>query len=471
MQKSIIKPQFRDNFIQFLNKVLEVQKDDPDAQRRSKVLNILLLGMLVLMVVAFFVVLYMRITNLMGSADTAVLYGSLTLSIGIIFISYLLNRRHSEELAASIFLIFLTVLFYFTDTPFEAVWGQNMIVLAIPVFMASVILRPTTSFIAATVLSIFFIIVSATQPFSANYVGILAYYSIAFIAWLSASTLENALHDLQTLNQELDARVIDRTKELQIANTELRQARDKAIEASVFKSQLTAKASHELRTPLGSIIGFSEMLRSGQFGQVNENQKKRLTKIIDITNHLTDLINNWLDQAQLESGRLKLNIYPFSVRQLSESVADTMLVLTQEKKLNFNCSVEKEIPSVILGDEDRLHQIMVNLIGNAIKYTDKGSIHSRIYMPDENHWAIAVKDSGCGIPVDTLPFIFDSFHQADGSRTRKHEGFGLGLSIVKQLVDLMEGEIYVDSRVDEGSTFTVVMPLLPVSEKQQGLSS
>ncbi len=468
MQKSITKPQFRDNFIQHLNNLLEVQKDDPDAQRRSKVLNILLFGVFVLIIIAFFVIVFMQTMNLMGSGDVAIFYRSLTLSMGIIFISYLLNRYRSEELAASIFLIFLTALFYLTDTPFEAVWGQNMIVLAVPVIMASVIVRPTTSFIAATCLSIFFIIVSATQPFSANYVGMLAYYSIAFVAWLSASTLENALHDLQTLNQELDARVIDRTKELQIANTELRQARDKAIEASVFKSQLTAKASHELRTPLGSIIGFAEMLRSEHFGQVNENQKKRLTKIIDITNHLTKLINNWLDQAQLESGRLKLNIHPFSVRQLSESVADTMLVLTQEKKLNFNCSVEKEIPPVILGDEDRLHQIMINLIGNAIKYTDKGSIHSRVYMPDENHWAIAVKDSGCGIPVDTLPFIFDSFHQADGSRTRKHEGFGLGLSIVKQLVDLMEGEIYVDSQVNKGSTFTVVMPLLPVSEKQLG---
>jgi len=149
-------------------------------------------------------------------------------------------------------------------------------------------------------------------------------------------------------------------------------------------------------------------------------------------------------------------------------VADTMLVLTQEKGVNFHCSVEKEVPLVLSGDEDRLRQIMVNLIGNAIKYTDKGFIHSRFYLPDEHHWAIAVKDSGCGISVDALPFIFESFHQADDSRTRKHEGFGLGLSIVKQLVDLMEGEIYVDSQVNKGSTFTVVLPLLPVSEKQQG---
>ncbi|KAA3658282.1 MAG: hypothetical protein DWQ04_25605 [Chloroflexi bacterium] len=468
MQKSITKTQPRNSFLHNLNKILDVQKSDADAQRRSKILNVMLFGVLVLIIIAFFVITFMLIMGLMSRSDTDIFYSALSVSAGIIAISYLINRRYSEELAASIFLLFLSTLFYLTDTPYESIWGQNMIVMALPVIMASVILRPTSSFIVATALNIFFIIVSATQSFSANYVGMLAYYSIAFVAWLSASTLENALKDLRILNQELDVRVVNRTKELQIANSELRQARDKAIEASVFKSQLTAKASHELRTPLGSIIGFSEMLRGGHFGAVNENQKKRLTKIIDITNHLTKLINNWLDQAQLESGRLKLNIHPFSVRQLSESVADTMLVLTQEKELNFSCRVEKEFPPVIFGDEDRLHQILVNLIGNAIKYTDKGSIHSQIYLPDENHWAIAIKDSGCGISVDALPFIFESFHQVDGTRTRKHEGFGLGLSIVKQLVDLMEGEIYVDSQVNKGSTFTVVLPLMPVSEKQIG---
>jgi len=461
MQRQIATPRFRDNIVHHLNNFLEVQTADPDIRRRSRVLNVLLLGVLTLISIGFFVVIYMQVANLMRADEAKIAYSSLAASMGLIFISYFINRRFSEELAASIFLLFLTGLLYMTNTPYEAMWGRNMIMLAIPVIMSSVILRPTSSFIIATSLSILFIIIAATQALPANYVGMLAYYSVAFVAWLSASTLENALQQLRTLNQELDARVADRTKELQIANAELRQARDKAVEASIYKSQLTAKASHELRTPLGAIIGFAEMLRSGHYGGVNEKQKERLTKIVDVTKHLTQLINNWLDQAQLEAGRLKLNTNPFSIQELSVVVADTMLVLTQEKGLNFSCKVEKDVPSVMYGDEDRLHQIMVNLIGNAIKYTDKGYIRSRIFMLDESHWAIEVKDSGCGIPVDVLPFIFDSFHQADSSRTRKHEGFGLGLSIVKQLIDLMKGEIYVDSQVNQGSTFTAVLPLQP----------
>lgn len=471
MDWKTIQPHFRHSFTTRLNQLLEVPSSDPDVRRRSKVLNILLLGILLLLIIGFFVIIFMQSVNLMASSEATIAYGSLAASTVLIFISYLINRRFSEKLAASIFLLFLTLVAYFSNTPYEAIWGRNMIMLAVPVIMASVILRPNSSFIVASGLSIFLVIVATTQSFAVNYVGILAYYCIAFVAWLSASTLENALQQLRTLNQELDARVATRTKELQIANTELRQTRDKAVEASVYKSELTARASHELRTPLGSIIGFAEMLRSGHFGEVNTKQKERLTKIVDVTKHLTKLINNWLDQAQLEAGRLKLNINPFSVQQLSETAVDTMLVLAHEKGVTLDAKVEEHFPPLIYGDEDRLRQILVNLIGNAIKYTDKGFIKSRILMPDAYHWAIEVEDTGCGISPDALPFIFDSFHQADGSRTRKHEGFGLGLSIVKQLVDLMNGEIVVDSRLNQGSTFTVVLPLLPVPEGEKRIGT
>lgn len=460
MQRSIIKPRFQKSFALRLNQILEVQNDDPDIRRRSKILNILLLGVQLLVIVAYFVTVILQNKALMPPSETRTLHWSLTVFTGLIWISYIINRRFSEELAASVFLLFLTILFYLSDTPFAAIWGQNLVVLSLPIVMASIILRPNSSFIVATGLNIFFIFIATTSSIRINYVGILAFYCIAFVAWLSSSTLEDALQNLRTLNQELDVRVADRTKELQIANTGLRQARDKAIEASVYKSQLTARASHELRTPLGSIIGFSEMLRSGHFGEVNNKQKDRLTKIIDVTKHLTKLINNWLDQAQLEAGKLKLSSAPFNVRQLSNSVADIMQVLTQEKGLKYYHIVEKNMLTSLCGDEQRVRQIMVNLIGNAIKYTEEGFIQSRIFMPDDLHWAIEIKDSGCGISVDALPFIFDSFHQADGSRTRTHEGFGLGLSIVKQLVQLMNGEIFVDSQVNKGSIFTVVLPKL-----------
>ncbi|MCA9924944.1 MAG: hypothetical protein KC419_00170 [Anaerolineales bacterium] len=465
MQRLTSKSHYYHSIIHRINELIEVEIEDPDVQRRSKLLNIVLLGIFTVAVLAAGIIVYSQAAGILPLGDVSTAYVAIVIVLGLIIITYLINRLFSSQLAASIFLVFLTIITYFSNTPYETLWGQNMILLALPIITSSVILRPVTSFITATGLGVFLLIVAATQSISPNIVGILTYYAIAFIAWLSANTMENALQHLRVLNQELDNRVSDRTKELQIANAELLQARDKAVEASMYKSELTARASHELRTPLGSIIGFAEMLRGGHFGEVNNRQKERLTKIVSVTKHLTNLINNWLDQAQLESGKLKLHLEGFSPRELSHSIEDTMQVLANNKALKLTCTVQKNIPAYLYGDQERIQQIMVNLIGNAIKYTERGAITASLFQFDEVHWAIQVTDTGCGISEDALPLIFDSFQQADGSRTRRFEGFGLGLSIVKQLVELMNGDIDVTSEVNKGSTFTVILPLLPVPTK------
>ncbi|HDD25295.1 MAG TPA: hypothetical protein ENF52_07655 [Chloroflexi bacterium] len=177
------------------------------------------------------------------------------------------------------------------------------------------------------------------------------------------------------------------------------------------------------------------------------------------------IVNDLLDQAQIEAGMLKIKIAPFSTKDLVADVINTMNGLAQPKGLELIGEVAADVPDVLSGDQQRLHQILVNLVDNAIKFTTEGSVHVRIYQPDTLHWAMEVSDTGLGIPPDAQSRIFEPFWQVDGSATREHLGSGLGLAIVKQLTALMGGEVTVVSQVGEGSTFTVTLPLVPIQEE------
>ena len=247
--------------------------------------------------------------------------------------------------------------------------------------------------------------------------------------------------------------------------TELVQARDQALEASRLKSQLLARVSHELRTPLGVILGYAELLEDGTYGKLTGPQRNVMAEIMDSTRHLTDLVNELLDEAQLEARAVKFLNAPFAPSELLHKIATAMSVLTLDKGLAFHTSVAPEVPPVLFGDETRLRQILVNLIGNAIKFTVTGGVQVHLYCPDREHWALEVADTGCGIPAEAQPYIFEPFRQVDGSMTRQHHGTGLGLSIVKALTELMGGIIALQSEVDHGSTFTITLPLIMAAEK------
>lgn len=149
------------------------------------------------------------------------------------------------------------------------------------------------------------------------------------------------------------------------------------------------------------------------------------------------MVNELLDEAQLEMGALKIQEEPFAPRALLEEIEGRMIILAQQKGLTLSASLDKTLPYLILGDESRLHQILINLIGNAIKFTRVGEVHLSLIKYDESHWAMSVQDTGPGIPQEAQAYIFDPFRQIDGSSTREHRGSGLGLSIVKQLTTLM----------------------------------
>lgn len=248
------------------------------------------------------------------------------------------------------------------------------------------------------------------------------------------------------------------------AEAALRQAHDEAIQANRLKTQLLANVSHDLRTPLGAIIGYAEMLQSGVFGELNEEQKLAGRDILDSSNQLLTFINNLIGQAQIETGRIILHSRPLEMIKIVEEVYSTIRYHTTKKGLDLAYEIAPDLPDPLAGDDYWLKQILLNLVNNAVKFTDQGSITTRIYAPDRGHWAIQVSDTGIGIPGEHLERIFSPFQQVDGSPTRRRGGSGLGLSIVKQLAEAMNGSVSVESHPGEGAKFTVVLPVITAQE-------
>jgi len=232
-----------------------------------------------------------------------------------------------------------------------------------------------------------------------------------------------------------------------------------------MKSAFVSTASHELRTPLNAILGYSDMLQEGVYGELSDEQDGAIVRVVANTKRMLNLVNNLLDQAQIEAGQLKLRPSPVVIHELVDELEAIMGVLAEQKRLELVCSVDESAPDIVISDPQRLQQILVNLMGNAIKFTDTGSVRLRIYRTDAAHWALDVTDTGPGIPLEAQGFIFEAFRQVDDTVTRRHAGSGLGLSIVKQLVTLLGGEVSLISAVGRGSTFRIILPLTPIEEQ------
>jgi PAS domain S-box-containing protein len=237
--------------------------------------------------------------------------------------------------------------------------------------------------------------------------------------------------------------------------------RDVTREAELerMKSSFIAIVSHELRTPLNAIMGFAEMLKESVYGPVNEKQTAASERIVMNTRHMLGMVGDLLDQAQIEAGKLRISVELFRPAELLKSVQDVMAQIVADKGLTLTGEVDPRLPEAFKGDPSRLQQILINLVNNGVKFTEVGGIHIRFFLADLKHWGLEVRDTGRGIPEDEIDHIFDAFHQVDSTTTRQQGGFGLGLSIVRQLVQLMDGKIYVESAVGHGSTLTITLPL------------
>jgi signal transduction histidine kinase len=445
------------------NKLLTVPSVDPEDARRRKLLNIILAGMTCLVLAAFIGVFFAHIVGYQGKITN--IYLAIVAGLAVFFLIYLINRYGSGWIASTLFLLLLTAILAFVDEPRQVVEGRSLFLFTIPILMSSVILRPWASFAIAGVCSVVISLITASLPLDVPFVPpiptILGFFTVAFVAWLSARSLESALVDLRLLNLELEDRVRLRTNELQQANEQLILAYERLQELDRLKSRFLSIVSHELRTPLSSIQGFAEMLQAEVYGPLSQKQRGALQRIIANDERLLNLVNDLLDQARMEAGQLSLSMEPFTLQDLVDDMESTMRVLVESKKLYLKVHVSPAVPATLEGDRKRLHQILVNLINNALKFTQKGGVSVHFYRPDEEHWAIDVADTGPGIEPEIQGVIFEPFRQADSSATREHKGFGLGLSIVKQLATLMGGSVSVISEVGFGSTFTVKIPIVP----------
>ncbi len=247
-------------------------------------------------------------------------------------------------------------------------------------------------------------------------------------------------------------------EELERLVNELQQRTAEALEASRLKSDFLATMSHELRTPLNSTIGFGGILLEGMAGNMDDMARNMVQNMYDSSQHLLSLIDDILDIAKIEAGRFDLVEVPFDVRELAKKWKQQLLVQAKAKGVQFEVTVASNVPKQLVGDAERITQIAHNLLTNALKFTDEGSVRLRMEYANEQT-IIRVTDTGIGIPPHALDYIFDEFRQVDSSSQRIYGGTGLGLAIVRKICVAMGGEVNVSSTLHKGSTFTVTLPL------------
>jgi len=490
-----------------LPKLLQIPDTfDPDDRRRRQILNIILLFFItagLFAVIATFSYGDPLVEVIRDPAAAPALSSSL-LVVVIFSLLFFLNRwEYAGSLAGWIFALALIPIIFISDTP-AALIGSDLILWTLPILAGGIVLPPLAAFALALVVSIVnsYIAIFILHILFNPYVPAI-FFVIAALTWLGMSIANNAIRTARIeaqknaaiLNGVADGVVVlNEADQVVLANPvalslmggglaeltadrksqqELRGhilafewsdvigvgkvaiVRDisRQVEIERAKDAVLGVVSHEMRTPLAAIIGFAEVIAlrsdavSEMAGRIHANAQR-----------LIHMVDDLLDHAQAQAGVLKIRSEVISPSSLMQALMKLMCGMASEKKLLFKTDIDPDLPQTITGDSGRLHQILVNLIGNAIKFTDQGEV-SLSFQKRELAWAIVVRDTGIGIPEERLPDIFEPFRRGSDYVTRRHQGAGLGLSIVKTLVTLMSGSVEVESTVGKGSVFTVTLPL------------
>jgi signal transduction histidine kinase/CheY-like chemotaxis protein len=304
---------------------------------------------------------------------------------------------------------------------------------------------------------------------------------------LQTETLQASEEELRVQEEELrqiNTELEERNEAVEVARQSLtRKARELEI-TSRYKSEFLANMSHELRTPLNSVLILANILSDNKGGNLSDKQIEYAHIIHKSGSDLLKLINDILDLSKIEAGKVELNFAEVSLASIQEDVRQLFGVVAEEKEVNFVISIDEKVPPVIHTDVQRMEQVVKNLLSNAFKFTPaKGKVTLQVYLETEKRTlqgkqltdaesivAFAVKDTGIGIAKEKQPLIFEAFQQADGSTSRKYGGTGLGLSISKELVNILGGEMKIESTEGKGSTFTIYLPTGKVSGKAVNVS-
>ncbi|MGB0295553.1 MAG: ATP-binding protein [bacterium] len=278
---------------------------------------------------------------------------------------------------------------------------------------------------------------------------------------MAMETSQSLLKESMQFAEELQV-ALEKEKETQV---QLRTAKEAAEAANEAKNQIMANTSHELRTPLHGIINLADLIRIGASGPVSSQAVQDLEMIINSASRLNSLVNDILDFSKLQKRQLEIQHKPVDLFQVTENSLALLKPLHREKPIDLQNELTKDLP-LVNGDEDRIQQILFNLLGNALKFTESGEV--RLSAVVQDGWVeVAVADTGIGIPQDKQERIFDAFEQGDASTERTHGGTGLGLSVAKQLIELHGGRIWLESVVGQGSVFRFTLPCSSASEQER----
>jgi signal transduction histidine kinase len=347
----------------------------------------------------------------------------LTLIFSVVFL-LLTKTKLPSNILGSILVIGTSLILFISDSPRELVGGRSTTLLLFPVFMGAVLIHSSAALIISLLLFIPFILISG-NIMEMNIYAWSSVLGLALVIWVACYIMEKAI----------------------------REAREETYRSNA----MLGIASHELRTPLGVILGYLAMMKLQYSSEVNP-----LLELIEKSAcSLNEIVSRLLDQAHIQSGKVELRTCEVNIPELVQKVSDQILPLAHKKSLNFSVSIKDHVPENVAIDPLRVAQILVNLLENAVKYTDTGSVLLAVdfHAGKGRKLIFTVKDTGVGIPKNKLHAIFKPFVQGQSYDTRNYGGVGLGLSIVQELVDLMKGKIVLNSTVGVGSTFAVTIPL------------
>jgi signal transduction histidine kinase len=420
------------------------------------------IAMWTLGMVAFVIVVYGAVLVFQYSMQFLLLLLVALVLGGVCLLVRALARRGYLEAAVYLLLIVMLLLLTVCALLVEGIVLIASTFYVVVIAMAGIMLGSTSSFVMAALAGVMYVSVAvlSRQPFFAplslsenwtlaltSFISALAFLFVAYLGMLTTRDLRHALRDA--------------TYDLVKANEDLQ-------EANRLKNRFLARVSHELRTPLNAIIGYTDMNLAGYYGDLNASQRDALERVQRNGRQLLHLINDVLDLSRIDVEGVKLAQGDLNPRELVQSVVTTVEPQVQQKGLELTYDVDPSLPGTLVGDQMRLNQVLLNLVDNAIKFTDHGVIHMSArngsFGDEEDSWMLQVQDTGRGISERELPYVFEEFRQGASVYGRQADGVGLGLAIAHRLVDAMGGQIRVQSRLGAGSTFTVILPTSPPSE-------